>query len=114
MNGVCTKLEKANVHHSLCEYDIISINKVKTPLPVTLSGSKSYRSDVVGSAARGGTVVLVTNWLSESVFGVDTSIRDQVWKQMRNIPSILFGFCYIPSSDTQYYSLSAFSYIEEK
>lgn len=114
MNGVCTKLEKSNVHRMLCEYDIISINEVKTPLPVTLSGYKSYRSAVLGSAARGGTVVLVKNWLSESVFGVDTSIGDQVWMQIRNIPGVLFGFCYIPPSDSQYYSLGAFSYIEEK
>uniref|UniRef100_A0A0P4VRG8 Reverse transcriptase domain-containing protein n=1 Tax=Scylla olivacea TaxID=85551 RepID=A0A0P4VRG8_SCYOL len=114
VNGVCTKLEKGNVHQLLCGYDIIAINEVKTQLPVNLSGYKLYRSDVVGSAARGGTVVLVKNWLSESVFGVDTSKGDQVWMQMRNIPGVLFGFCYIPPSDSQYYSLSAFSYIKEK
>ncbi len=34
--------------------------------------------------------------------------------QMRSIPSVLFGFCYIPPSDSQYYSFSAFSYIKEK
>ena len=95
------------------EYDIISINEVKTPLPVILSGYKSYRSDVVGCAARGGTVVSVKRWLSEAVFGVDTSIGDQVWMQMRNIPGVLFVFYYIAPSDSQYSSLSAFSYMEE-
>ncbi len=60
MNGVYTKLEKSTVYQLLCEYDI-SINEVKTPLPVILSGYKSYRSHVVGSATRGGTVVLVKN-----------------------------------------------------
>lgn len=86
---------------------------MKTQLPVILSGYMPYRSAVLGSAACGGTLVLVKNWLS-SVFGVDTSIGDQVWMQMRNIPGVLFGFCYIPPSDSQYYSLGAFSYIEEK
>ena len=114
MNGVRTKLEKSHVCQLLYEYDIISINEVKTPLPVTLSGYKSYRSSVAGCGARGGTVVLVKNWLSEAVFGVDTSIEDQVWMQIRNIPGVLFGFCYIPPSDSQYYNLSAFSYMEEK
>ncbi len=114
MNGVCTKLEKSYVHQLLYDYDIVSINEVKTPLPVCLTGYKSYRSDFVGSGARGGTVVLVKNWLSEAVFDVDTSIGDQVWMQLRNIPGVLFGFCYIPPSDSQYYSLSAFSYMEEK
>ncbi len=114
LNGVYTKLEKSHVHQLLYEYDIISINEVKTSLPVILSGYKSYRSGVVGSGARGGTVVLVKNWLSEAVFDVDLSIGDQVWMQIRNIPGVLFGFCYIPPSDSRYYSLSAFSYMEEK
>ncbi len=43
---------------------------------MTLSGYKSYRSHKVGSAARGGTVVLVKNWLSKAVLSVDTSIGD--------------------------------------
>ncbi len=94
--------------------DIISIDEVKTPLSVMLSGYKSYKSNVAGSADRGGTVVLVKNWLSEAVFGVDTSIGDQVWMQLRNVPGLIFGFCYIPPPDSQYYPLSAFSYIGEK
>ncbi len=52
--------------------------------------------------------------LSKAVFGVYTSIDDQVWMQLRNVHGVLFGFCYIPPSDSQYYSLSTFSYIEEK
>ncbi len=92
----------------------MSINEVKVPLPVTLSGYKSYRSGIVGPGACGGTAVLVKNWLSEAVFDVNMSIGDQVWMQIRDIPGVLFGFCYIPPSDSQYYSLSTFSYIEEK
>ncbi len=38
LNSVCTKLEKSYVRQLLYEYDIISINKVKTPLTVILSG----------------------------------------------------------------------------
>ena len=87
---------------------------MKTPLQVTLSGYKSYRSSVVGCGGRGETVVLVKNWLSKAVFGVYTSIGDQVWMQMRNIPGVLFGFYCIPPSDSHYYTLSAFSYMEEK
>ncbi len=34
--------------------------------------------------------------------------------QIRNIPGVFFGFCYIPPYDSQYYSLSAFSCMEEK
>ena len=98
----------------ICEYDVKSIKEVKTSLPITLSGYKSYTSDTVGSGARGGTAVLVSNLLSESVFGVDTtSIGDEVWMQIGNIPGVLFVFFYIPPPDSQYYTLSAFSSIEE-
>ncbi len=92
VDDVCTKLEKSNVQQLLCQYDIIFINKVKTPLPVILSGCKSYKSNVAGSADRGSTVVFVKNWLSEAVFGVDTSIGDQVWMQLRNVPGVVFVF----------------------
>lgn len=88
-----TKLEKNNVYQLICEYDVKSIKEVKTSLPITLSGYKSYTSDTVGSGARGGTAVLVSNLLSESVFGVDTtSIGDEVWMQIGNIPGVLFFF----------------------
>lgn len=33
---------------------------------------------------------------------------------MFNIPGVLFGFCYIPTSHSHYYTWSAFSYMEEK
>ncbi len=64
-----------------------------------LSGYKTYKRGVVGPGARGGTVVIVKNWLSEAVFGVYTSTADHEWMQMRNIPGVRFGFCYIPPSD---------------
>ncbi len=95
VNGVCTELEKSNVQQLLCQYDINSLNELKTSLPIILSGYKSYKSNVVGSVDRGGTVVLVKNWLSEAVFGVDTSIGDQVWMQLRNVCSYFKSSIYI-------------------
>lgn len=77
INDVCTKLEKSN-ELQFREYDVIPINEAKIPLVVTFSGYKSYRSNTVGSGGRRGTIVLVKNWSSEAVLGVDASNGDQV------------------------------------
>ena len=51
-----------------------------------MPGFISYRSKSVTGAAslRGGTVVMVKNYLAPQVFNIDTSIIDQVWLQVRN------------------------------
>lgn len=98
----------------LCEYEIILVIGVKTSLPMLFPGYKSYRNKIVGSVDRGGPLVFVKNWLPQFVFGVDSSIGDQVWLQLRDVPGVLFGFCYILPSDSQYYSLDAFSSVKEK
>ena len=98
----------------LQNYDLICINEVKTPLPVSMPGYVTFKSKVVGSADRGGTVVCVKNWLSHLVHDMDTSIGDQIWFQLRNIPGVLFGFCYIPPCDSPFYSHDLFAAIQEK
>ncbi len=62
INGIKTKLDKYNVINLLYKYDKISLNEVKTPLPVSLPGYVSYRSNVRGSCDRGETVLLVKNY----------------------------------------------------
>ncbi len=79
INGVKTKLEKKCVQDLLLQYDVVSLNEVKTALRVSLPGYVAYRSDSSGSAQRGGTIVFIKNYLSSSVFEVDTSIQDQVY-----------------------------------
>ena len=78
INGVKTKLEKKCVLDLLLQYDIIGLNEVKTTLRVSLPGYVSYRSVCNVSGHRGGTVVLVKNYLSSSVMKVDTTTQDQV------------------------------------
>ncbi len=107
-------MEKENVQRMLIEYDIIAISETKTKLPVNLPGYVSYQSKVAGTAERGGMVVLVRNYLADNVYDIDTSIGDQIWLQLRNCKGVLFGFCYIPPCDSQYYSHDAFSAIHNK
>ena len=86
-NGAKTKLEKANLQEILLHYDIVAINEAKTNLSVCLPGNFAYRSDTnQESSRRGGTVVLVKNWLVEHVSSVDTSSADAVWMKFHVIP----------------------------
>lgn len=114
INGAKTKLEKDIVQSVLLEYDIISLNEVKTSLPVSLPGYLAFRSNVNRSAERGGTTVLVKNYLANYVVSVQTDVSDQVWVRFRCIPKCLFGFCYIPPADSEYYSHDLFAVIQEK
>ena len=114
INGVRTKLEKKNVQDFLRNYDIISLNEVKTSLHVSFPGYVSYKSEVCGSAERGGTVVFIRNCFAEFILDVDTSIQEQVWIRFRFAPNHVFCFCYIPPADSQYYSHDLFAAIQEK
>lgn len=102
--GARTKLEKSEVLSILLNYDGVSLNEVKTDLPVSVPGYISYRSTTKGSAYRGGTVVLIKNYIVDSIAEVDTAIEDQVWIRFCFSPRTLFGFCYVPPPDSQYYS----------
>ena len=74
----------------------------------------SYRSAVGRSSQRGGTVVLVRNYLAKSIVYVDMCNVDQIWINFCFAPRTLFGFCYIPPPDSEYYSNVAFASIQEK
>ncbi len=114
INGVKTKLEKNCVQEFLLKYDIIGLNEVKTASSVSFPGYFTYRSAVRGSKERGGTVLLVKNYVSHLVAEIDTSIEEQIWGKLKCAPKILFGFCYIPPADSQYYSHESFACIQEK
>ena len=86
VNGVKSKLENNRVQDFLLQYDIICLNEVKTPLRVCLPGYVSYLSISKVSPHRGGTVVMIKNYLVQFVTSVDTGVEDQVWFQLRCVP----------------------------
>ena len=45
---------------------------------------------------------------------VDTNVEDQIWVEFRHIPRVMFGFCYIPPCDSQYYSREFFAATQER
>ena len=109
-----TKLEKINVYDTIKEYDLVSLNEIKTPLKVTCPGYIVLSSRDMANPNRGGTCVLIKNQLFPQVTDVDLSKPDQVWLQLRCFPGIIFGFIYIPPHDSQYFNETSFSAIQEK
>ena len=114
INGVKTKLEEKVVQDLLYKYDLICLNEVKTPLEVHFPGYVTYKSAVRGSNQRGGTALLIKNVLSSLIAGVNVRIEDQIWIKFRFAPTVSFGFCYIPPTDSHYYSHNSFSSIQEQ
>lgn len=114
INGAKTKLEKLAVLTWLCQYDIISLNEVKTDLSISLPGYVAFRKIKNDSLHRGGTIVFIRNCLSHYVSCVDVSVDDQVWLSLECVPKILFGFCYVPPTDSPYFSHFSFAAIHER
>ena len=116
INGAKTKLEKMHVYNFLSNYDIVSLNEVKTPMYISMPGYVSFKSNLVSGVAsrRGGTVVMVRNYLSQQVYNVDSSMTDQVWFQLRCVPDVMFGFCYVPPTDSSYFTHESFVNLHEK
>ena len=113
VNGVRCKLENNRVQDFLLQY-IICLNEVKTPLRVCLPGYVSYLSNNKVSPYRGGTVVMIKNYLAQSAMSVDTGFVDQVWFKLRCVPGVVFGAYYIPPSDSPYFSHDSFASIQGK
>ncbi len=114
INSIKTKLEKNHVESMLINYDIICLNEVKTNLPVFFPGYTSYVSCDIENYNRGGTCVFVKNSLNSYVFDVDNNTVDQVWFKLKCVPEVLFGACYIPPSDSEYFNYANLSKIQER
>ena len=114
IGGCKTKLEKRNVEEFLLRYDIVVLNEVKTSLHVCLPGYVSYMSYNKNCSHRGGTTIMLTNAISREVTVMDTSVPDQVWFQLRTVPKVVFGACYVPPSDSPYFTHGEFASMQER
>ena len=72
INSVKTKTEKTPVEIFLKTYDIICLNEIKTDLPVLFPGYVFYTSYDKANANRGGTCILISNYLNRFVFDIDS------------------------------------------
>lgn len=67
INAVRTKLEKPVVQTLLLQHDIVSLYETKTRMNVSLPGFVTFRRVSGASPHRGGTVVMVKNYLARHV-----------------------------------------------
>ena len=56
-----TKLEKKNVYDTIKEYDLVSLNEIKTPLKITCPDYIVLSNRDMANPNRGGTCVLIKN-----------------------------------------------------
>lgn len=93
-----------------------NINALKTKLEKPVVQTLLLQHNIIrgGSPHREGTVVMVKNYLARHVSSADYCLDDQVWLKFRCIPRILFGFCYIPPHDSEYFNHQSFAAIQEK
>ena len=61
INAVKIKLEKKNVLETIKEYDLVSLNEIKTPLKFTCQGYIALTSRNMANPNRGGTCILIKN-----------------------------------------------------
>ena len=96
------------------DYDIICLNEIKTCLPIAFPGYVSYVSYDKENGNRGGTCVFIRHSLNKYVFDIDMSSADQVWFKLKCVPGVLFGSCYVPPSDSEYFNYAQISNIQEQ
>lgn len=98
----------------LTNYDVICLNEIKTNLPVFLPGYTSYVSYDKENYNRGRSCVFAKNNFNSYVFDVDKDTTDQVWFKIKCVPEVLFGACYVPPSDTEYFNYAHLSKIQDR
>ena len=112
INGVKNKLENVYVQSCLCSSDIVFLNEIKTTQKFHLPGYTSYISNTV-NPYRGGCAILLKNNLVYQVVSLDLSHEDQIRLKLKFLPNVTVVGCYIPPSDSPYFSMDAFASIQE-
>lgn len=99
ISSVKTKLENSTLQKLSLQCDVMSLNEAKMQMSVCLPRFVTFRFVNSASSHRGGTVVMVKNYLAHYVINVGYSIDDQVWMKLKRTPMVMFGLCYIPPHD---------------
>ena len=89
------------------------MNEIKTAQTFTVPGYVVFFSDN-RNPNRGGTALLVRNYLEKYITWIDTSADGQIWLKLSLLPGIIIGGCYIPPVDSPYYDIRIFADIESR
>ena len=113
INGIRNKLESGYVLSWLLKHDVIFLNETKTNVDFCVPGYKV----IIGkseNANRGGVAFLIRNSLCEDITCVDVSYHEQIWVRFSFLPQVVFGGCYVPPSDSMYYTDEDFAHIQSR
>ena len=98
-------MNNAKLRSLLCQANVICLNEIKTDLHIALPGYVTYMNSTDGH--RGGVAVFVRKNLNRFVVHMDYSVKDQIRFRFKFCPKILFIACYVPPSDSPFFSLEA-------
>ena len=95
--------------------DIVFLCETMTTNPIYVPGyTVFYGNDTLTTTNRGGTALLVMNNIAEYIYDFDITCCDKIWFRVSFMPNVIFGGCYIPSSDSPYYDEQFFANVERK
>jgi exonuclease III len=111
IQGSKNKLECPRVITFLSTFDVICLHEIKTPLTLHLPGFTYHRADS-DSPHRGGTAIMIKNFLAQHIVQVNTPCTDCIIVKLRNLPRTAIATCYIPPGDSPYHSFSPIAEIK--
>ena len=80
INGIRNKLESDKTLEMILKYDVVFINEIKCAYSFSVPGFKAIISKLDSSSPnRGGTALLLRNWLVPYLASIDCSCVDQIW-----------------------------------
>ena len=115
INGIRNKLETEKCLQLILQHDVVFLNEIKCASKFCVPGFKTYVSKLnCDSPNRGGTALLLRNWLVPYVQSIDCTCIDQIWIKFSFCPKVEIGGCYIAPSDSPYYSHESISFVQER
>ena len=115
INGIRNKLENEKCLQFILQYDIVFLNEIKCAYKFSVPGFRTYVSKLNSdSPNRGGTALLLKNWLVPYVQSLDCTCIDQIWIKFSFSPEVEIGGCYIAPNDSPYYSHQSIAFVQEK
>ena len=96
-----SKLENDNVLRWTLNHDIVFLYELRTNCPFSVPGFHVFTAD---DNRTGGTGVLISNALMNSVRKIDLSMNNLCWLELVDQPELVILGCYFPPPDSPYYS----------
>ena len=114
IDGVSSKLERLPFVEYVNKFDIVVLCELKCNYSFSIAGFKCVRSSpVAGEELRGGVAVLFKHAVWNYVHNVKC-YKDQVWFSLSCVSYIRFGAVYIAPSDSPYFTMESFAYLQEE